>query len=417
MLYLLASRGCCVLTELNFASNGSKTNETCDAIAFTSSHIFYANINDLTASVSQIWTLYQILASVTNYNNVFTNAEISYVAQKGKYVDPNIGPSYSTLEACLSKTVYPNIVACYVMFSPSKQQCSLYLTSTCDDYVMKLLQNKVHEDTTVYMRVTYTSSSTADPTSKSPSPTVSNSVSSSVATVTSSVASSTATISSTAASTFTTQSTLMHSTPSDPTSTHTLASNPTVDYTTPTPSEEVSDSIFISTPVTTYQEIITTSLETSDSTQPFTTEQISDSPEVIPSFSTTPSVSNTTSEEVSSNITAGSSGFNNSVPTSSESPNKKLCPCKCRRRSPLTEEELESTIVSLRKELSVNKSTLSRTIRSKTSAPDNRTSATSMGMAGIVILVSCVVFLVASDFSHLCQHAKILKQNLMSRFK
>lgn len=77
------------------------------------------------------------------------------------------------------------------------------------------------------------------------------------------------------------------------------------------------------------------------------------------------------------------------------------CPCMCKNES--------ITIVELmkmrRKELLVEKSKLSATIRKRTCATDSRTSSTVIGMVSVIILIACGSMLIGSDVRsvlHLC---------------
>lgn len=77
------------------------------------------------------------------------------------------------------------------------------------------------------------------------------------------------------------------------------------------------------------------------------------------------------------------------------------CPCMCKNES--------ITIVELmkmrRKELLVEKSKLSATIRKRTCATDSRTSSTVIGMVSVIILIACGSMIIGSDVRsvlHLC---------------
>lgn len=90
---------------------------------------------------------------------------------------------------------------------------------------------------------------------------------------------------------------------------------------------------------------------------------------------------------------------------------KCLCHCRGPTKS-LTEEESKSKMSKLRAELTIPKKDLSSTIRKKTSASDNRVSATGIGMVGVVMM--CVVFggIIILDLGMLVSHLGILYHNL-----
>ena len=73
-----------------------------------------------------------------------------------------------------------------------------------------------------------------------------------------------------------------------------------------------------------------------------------------------------------------------------------LCVCSSRGKKVVTQSELSEQL----RHLVLKKTKLSSFLRSKTSAPDNRTSATSVGVLGIVTLSVVTIALVFVDMSH-----------------
>ncbi|XP_069108776.1 transcription initiation factor TFIID subunit 12-like [Argopecten irradians] len=83
--------------------------------------------------------------------------------------------------------------------------------------------------------------------------------------------------------------------------------------------------------------------------------------------------------------------------------------CRCILRKPmvnLTTSQLQTIVTELQSQLSVNKSTLSSTIRKKTSATDNRPSSRVIGMAGAVFLALPFVLLITCDIIRLFSHRR-----------
>ncbi|XP_060600619.1 uncharacterized protein LOC132754047 [Ruditapes philippinarum] len=81
------------------------------------------------------------------------------------------------------------------------------------------------------------------------------------------------------------------------------------------------------------------------------------------------------------------------------------------------EDALKNVTKKIEKELSVNKSTLSSTIRRKTSAQDDRPSATAIGYSlGVALLVSSLGAILLSDLPKVISSFSILRDNFKSRF-
>ncbi|XP_033724876.1 uncharacterized protein LOC117314863 [Pecten maximus] len=87
-----------------------------------------------------------------------------------------------------------------------------------------------------------------------------------------------------------------------------------------------------------------------------------------------------------------------------------LCPCPTKVTTP-TPADLNTKLQKLR-ELSVNKSTLSSTLRKKKSAYDGRTSAQGIGIVGVTLLCGVVVFIVTLDMPNLVAQFRVVRQNL-----
>lgn len=71
-----------------------------------------------------------------------------------------------------------------------------------------------------------------------------------------------------------------------------------------------------------------------------------------------------------------------------------------------TDSELEEIVKNIQRELIVNKSELSKTIRKKTSAPDDRPTAAASGYISGILLFSVIFFIVFSDLPLLIKPAK-----------
>ncbi|XP_048243794.1 uncharacterized protein LOC124123795 isoform X1 [Haliotis rufescens] len=87
------------------------------------------------------------------------------------------------------------------------------------------------------------------------------------------------------------------------------------------------------------------------------------------------------------------------------------CTCKCSPwKTDIASESLTRVVESIKKELTVDKDTVSQAIRKKTSAPDHRQSAVSMGYVGIAVILSLFVGIFVLD-------AGSLYRDLLSLFK
>jgi hypothetical protein len=96
------------------------------------------------------------------------------------------------------------------------------------------------------------------------------------------------------------------------------------------------------------------------------------------------------------------------------------CPAGCvvkYNSTTYSQEELNAEITQMKKELEVEKSTLSSTIRKKTSADDPRPSAKTTGYFGIIIIVFVIGGIVALDFPTLVIKLKTLAESLIKLLK
>ncbi|XP_052802710.1 uncharacterized protein LOC128232939 [Mya arenaria] len=118
------------------------------------------------------------------------------------------------------------------------------------------------------------------------------------------------------------------------------------------------------------------------------------------------------------------------IETSWEIASGELCECECwvydllYGDSPFTnlsyteiEKALENVTKQIEKELSVNRSELSSTIRKLTSAEDNRTSAVAVGYTLGVAMLTCIFgAIILADLPRIYEGFKTLRHNLRSRF-
>ncbi|XP_067660448.1 uncharacterized protein [Haliotis asinina] len=96
------------------------------------------------------------------------------------------------------------------------------------------------------------------------------------------------------------------------------------------------------------------------------------------------------------------------------------CTCKCSPwKTDIASESLTQVVESIKKELTVDKDTVSQAIRKKTSAPDHRQSAVSMGYVGIAVISSLFVGIFVLDagslYRDLLSLFKTLKDNCKSK--
>ncbi|XP_036364683.1 uncharacterized protein LOC118765932 [Octopus sinensis] len=99
-----------------------------------------------------------------------------------------------------------------------------------------------------------------------------------------------------------------------------------------------------------------------------------------------------------------------------KTPATPMCSCACEdvTQQPPTEEELEILKDNLKKELAVDKKKLSKTIRAKTSAPDERQSAQGIGFIGVVLLSALPIFIFIIDLPQLYADLKTFYTNVSS---
>jgi hypothetical protein len=86
------------------------------------------------------------------------------------------------------------------------------------------------------------------------------------------------------------------------------------------------------------------------------------------------------------------------------------CSCVCPTDSHnITDAELEQKLTEIKKKLTVNKTSLSSTVRKKTSAPDGRISSVSMGAVGVGVIVLISMAIVAADLCYFISFLRSLK--------
>lgn len=73
------------------------------------------------------------------------------------------------------------------------------------------------------------------------------------------------------------------------------------------------------------------------------------------------------------------------------------CLCACSMVSNITMEGLQQKISQIKKNLTVNKTSLSSSLRKKTSASDERQSSAGLGILGMCIIIGTLFALIASD--------------------
>lgn len=106
--------------------------------------------------------------------------------------------------------------------------------------------------------------------------------------------------------------------------------------------------------------------------------------------------------------------FQSTAPTATVHVSPSICTCPCRPKVTTVHSiDLESKIQELRK-LSVNKSTLSSTIRKRISAYDGRSSARGIGIIGVALLCGVVVFIVVLDMPNLLAQLRLVRLSLSS---
>ena len=83
---------------------------------------------------------------------------------------------------------------------------------------------------------------------------------------------------------------------------------------------------------------------------------------------------------------------------------KLACPCICKdNEDTYTTEEWREILLpkldEMKARLSLNLSALSRTIRKRTSASDDRVSSKGLGIVGVIIILIVITFIILSDIS------------------
>ncbi|XP_050413001.1 uncharacterized protein LOC126827560 isoform X2 [Patella vulgata] len=84
---------------------------------------------------------------------------------------------------------------------------------------------------------------------------------------------------------------------------------------------------------------------------------------------------------------------------------RKFCACGCKTKT-LTGAKLSENMKKVAKELTVEKKTLSASIRKITSAVDNRPSAVSMGYTGVILLTMALVIMIVPDLTNVLYFLK-----------
>ncbi|KAK3751449.1 hypothetical protein RRG08_051174 [Elysia crispata] len=126
----------------------------------------------------------------------------------------------------------------------------------------------------------------------------------------------------------------------------------------------------------------------------------------------------TASNDIVDNTSSRPTQFNTSIASNGIVDNTSSGPPRCREvRIPqtnktLTSEEVEETVEKIIMNLIVNRGALSSVKRSKISAPDNRVSSTTMGLAGIVFTVLVFGLIFISDISKLVHDFRLAFGNI-----
>ncbi|XP_062586015.1 uncharacterized protein LOC134247699 [Saccostrea cucullata] len=89
--------------------------------------------------------------------------------------------------------------------------------------------------------------------------------------------------------------------------------------------------------------------------------------------------------------------------TTTEDQSTALCSCFCATSVNMTEETLAVVVNDIKRKLAVNVTSLSASVRRKTSAADARTSSKAMGALGLGIITSVLLAMILSDLSHFIQ--------------
>ncbi|XP_021367637.1 uncharacterized protein PB18E9.04c-like [Mizuhopecten yessoensis] len=194
-------------------------------------------------------------------------------------------------------------------------------------------------------------------------------------------------------------STPVTSTATQDTTTTALDTTTTPSTSTPVTSTATQDTMTTALDTTTTPSTATT--VTSTTTQDTTTTAL----DTTTTPTTTTTVSSTTQDGTTPRYTTATTA--EAIATTSGSNFSSICGnCVCQSQSQvinMTSEELHEAIFQLKKELQVDKTKTSQSIRRKISASDSRTSAQTIGTFGAVMLSFPFVFIILSDLITLIQ--------------
>ncbi|OWF44191.1 C3 and PZP-like alpha-2-macroglobulin domain-containing protein 8 [Mizuhopecten yessoensis] len=116
-------------------------------------------------------------------------------------------------------------------------------------------------------------------------------------------------------------------------------------------------------------------------------------------MTTTQEETTTTTEEITTTTT---------TPETTTTTTNAMCSCICvlvnTTSSGCAPDDVTCIVKAVKKELTIDKQTLSSTIRKKTSANDDRPSAQAIGMVGVVFLVVFALLVFVPDFVALCRY-------------
>ncbi|KAK6173447.1 hypothetical protein SNE40_016894 [Patella caerulea] len=88
-----------------------------------------------------------------------------------------------------------------------------------------------------------------------------------------------------------------------------------------------------------------------------------------------------------------------------------MCPCRC-RDSMINISETSARIASIKKELYVDKRTVSATIRKKISAADSRPSSSAIGIVGVVFIITGLGMVILLDIPKIVRDFRMMRGNL-----
>lgn len=100
-----------------------------------------------------------------------------------------------------------------------------------------------------------------------------------------------------------------------------------------------------------------------------------------------------------------------SLPTTSSA----VCvSCFCNNGTTInkTQEQIQEEITQIKKNLTIEKTTLSSYTRQKISAADGRWSSAALGSVGIVVIAAACVLVVLSDIQHFIKAVKMWRKRL-----